>query len=189
MCTRGGLLSPLGMASKMKSRQEGAAIVRSIYVLIGASCLIITLILVTRPFTAQGRGGGCYVPKGPFQQLTGEFQYDYKRYGAVGKEWESVCTREMSYAIVKAHANPEGGGGSWPEVEFIVWFLGPMKSDNPKCTFGISDGGEVKAITKVTRNHLNVIAVPKVVDDSGTRDFSNLQSNTPWTIRFTCTSE
>ena len=28
------------------------------------------------------------LPKGPFHQLTGEFQYDYKRYGAVGKDWE-----------------------------------------------------------------------------------------------------
>ena len=41
------------------------------------------------------------MPKGPFQQLTGEFQYDYKRYGAVGKDWESGCTREMPYAVVK----------------------------------------------------------------------------------------
>ncbi|MGA2224886.1 MAG: hypothetical protein ABSH41_10630 [Syntrophobacteraceae bacterium] len=129
------------------------------------------------------------MPKGPFQQLTGEFQYDYKRYGAVGKDWENSCTREMPYAVVDAHANPEGGRDGLPSVEFIVWFLGPMKSDNPKCTFKILDGGEVKALKEVTRNHLNVIAVPKVFDHSGTRDFSSLQSNTPWTIRFTCTSE
>ena len=63
--------------------------VRKVYVLIIACCLITALMLITRPFTAQGRGGGCYVPKGPFQQLSGEFQYDYKRYGAVGKNWES----------------------------------------------------------------------------------------------------
>ena len=163
--------------------------VRRIYVLISACCLITALILITRPFTAQGRGGGCYVPKGPFHQLAGEFQYDYKRYGAVGKDWEISCTREMPYAEVDAHASPEDGSGGRPMVEFIIWFLGPMKSDNPKCTFEISNGGEVKALKEVTRNHLNVIAVPKVFDGSGTHGFSNLQSNAPWTIRFNCMSE
>ena len=99
--------------------------VRKIYVLISAGCLITSLVLVTLPFSSEGRSGGCYAPKGPFQQLSGEFQYDYKRYGAVGKDWESSCTREMPYAVVEAHANSEGGGGL-PSVEFIVWFLGPM---------------------------------------------------------------
>jgi len=163
--------------------------VRKIYVLISACCLITTLMLITLPFSSSGRGGGCYVPKGPFHKLTGEFQYDYSRYGAVGKDWESSCTRETTYAIVNAHAYPEGGRGGWPAVEFIVWFLGPMASDNPKCTFEIPDGGEVKAIKEVTRHHLDVIAMPKVSDSSGTYDLSNLQSNTPWTIRFNCTSE
>jgi hypothetical protein len=129
------------------------------------------------------------VPKGPFRQLTGEFQYDYKRYGAVGKDWECSCTREMPYAIVDAHANPEGGRDGRPAVEFTVWFLGPMRSDNPKCTFEISDGGEVTTIKEATRHHLNVIAVPKVLDRSEAHDFPNFQSNTPWTIRFNCTSE
>ncbi len=159
---------------------------RKIYVLISAGCLITSLVLVTLPFSSEALSGGCYAPKGPFQQLSGEFQYDYKRYGAVGKDWESSCTREMPYAVVDAH--PEGGGGL-PAVEFIVWFLGPMQSDNPKCNFKIADGGEVKALKEVTRSHLNVIAVPKVSDGARMRDFSNLQSNTPWTIRFSCTSE
>ena len=163
--------------------------VRKIYVLISACCLIITLILIIRPFTVQGRGGGCYVPKGPFHQLTGEFQYDYERYGAVGKDWESTCTREMPYAFVNAHASPEGGRDGLPAVEFKVWFLGPMASANPKCNLEIAGGGEVKAFKEVTRHHLDVIAVPKVFDGSGTHDFLNLQSDTPWTIRFNCTSE
>jgi hypothetical protein len=82
----------------------------------------------------------------------------------------------MPYAVVDAHAlNPQGVGGGQPSVEFIVWFLGPMKSDNPKCTFEIS-GGEVKALEEVTRHHLNVIAGP-------------IQSDVPWMIRFNCTSE
>ncbi|MGO9531539.1 MAG: hypothetical protein ACLP3B_10205 [Syntrophobacteraceae bacterium] len=135
-------------------------------------------------------GGGFYAPKGPFQKLSGEFQYDYSHYGAVGKDWESSRTRQMPYVIVDAHANPKGESAGLPAVEFIVWFLGPMTSDSPKCNLEITDGGEVKALKKVTRHHLNVIAVPKVLDGSGgTRDFSNLQSNTPWTIRFACTSE
>ncbi|MGO8944629.1 MAG: hypothetical protein ACLQJ7_13270 [Syntrophobacteraceae bacterium] len=161
---------------------------RKIHLLISACCLTTTMILITLPLKSSGRGGGCYAPKGPFQQLTGEFQYDYKRYGAVGKDWESSC-RETPYAVVNAHANPVGGRGGWPAVEFTVWFLGPMESDNPKCTFEISDGGEVEALKEVTRYHLNVIAVPKVFDGSGTHHFSNLQSNTPWTIRFNCKSE
>jgi hypothetical protein len=131
-------------------------------------------------------GGGFYAPKGPFHHLTGEFQYDYKRYGAVGRDWEGSCTRKT---VVDTYADPEGERGGLPAVKFIVWFLGPMTSDSPECTFEIADGGEVKNIKEVTRHHLNVIAVPKVLDDSGTRDFSNLQSNTPWTIRFACTSE
>ncbi|SPF32190.1 exported hypothetical protein [Syntrophobacter sp. SbD1] len=163
--------------------------VRKICVLISTCCLITALMLIARPPDSPARGGGCYVPKGPFQQLTGEFVYDYKLYGAVGKDWEGSCTRETTCALVNAHANPEGGRGGWPAVEFTVWFLGPMKSDNPKCTFEISNGGEVKAIKEATRHHLNVIAVPKVFDDAGTHDFSNLQSNTPWTIRFSCASE
>ena len=134
-------------------------------------------------------GGGFYAPKGPFHHLTGEFQYDYERYGAVGKDWKSSCTRKMPYAVVDAHANPEGERGGLPAVKFIVWFLGPMTSDSPKCTVEIADGGEVKAIKEVTRHHLNVIAVPKVIDCSGTHDFSNLQSNTPWTLKFNCTSK
>ncbi len=95
----------------------------------------------------------------------------------------------MPYAVVDAHANPEGGLDGWPAVEFKVWFLGPMASDNPKCNLEIADGGKVKALKKVTRHHLDVIAVPKVFVRSETRDFSNLQSKTPWTIRFNCTSE
>lgn len=134
-------------------------------------------------------GGGLYAPKGPFQKLSGEFQYDYSRYGAVGKDWESSYTRKMPHAAVDVRANPEGERGGLPAVKFIVWFLGPMKSDNPKCTFEIADGGEVKAIKEVTRHHLNVIAVPKVSDCPGRNDFSNLQSKTPWTIRFNCTSK
>jgi hypothetical protein len=159
--------------------------------LVSTCCLITALAFINRPFTAQGRGGGCYEPKGPFQQLAGEFQYDYRRYGAVGKDWESSCTREMPNAAINAKAliNPEAGHGDWPAVEFTVWFLGPMESDNPKCTFEISDGGDVKALKEVTRHHLNAIAVPKVLDGSGTHDFLNLQSTTPWTIKFNCTSE
>jgi len=95
----------------------------------------------------------------------------------------------MPYAVVDARANPESESTGLPAVEFIVWFLGPMTSDNPKCTVEIADGGEVKAIKEVTRHHLNVIAVPRVFDCSGPHDFSNLQSNTPWTLKFTCTSE
>ncbi len=163
--------------------------VRKIFLLISSCCLITALMLITRPFAARGRGGGCYVPKGPFHQLTGEFRYDYKRYGAVDKDWESSCTREMPYALVNAYANPEGGRDGWPAVEFKVWFLGPMASDNPKCNVEIADGGEVKAFKEVTRHRLDVIAVPKVLDGSGTHDFSNLQSDTPWTIRFNCISE
>ncbi len=129
------------------------------------------------------------MPKGPFHQLSGEFQYDYKRYGAVGKDWESSCTEQMPSAIVDAHANTEGGPGGWPTVEFIVWFLGPMASDNPKCTLEITGGGEVSALKEVTRHHLNVIAVPKIFEHSAAHDFSNLQSSTPWMVRFNCTSE
>jgi hypothetical protein len=95
----------------------------------------------------------------------------------------------MPYATVDAHADAEGGSHGWPEVEFIVWFLGPMKSNNPKCTFEISHGGEFKAFKEVTRHHLNVIAAPKVFDGAGAHDFSNLQSKTLWTVRFNCTSE
>lgn len=158
------------------------------YLLIGA-CLI-GLLLIPWWFNAQGRGGGCYNPKGPFKQLSGKFRYDYYRYGSVGRDWESDCTREMPYAAVKAHGlNPEGGGGGGPSVEFVVWFLGPMKSDNPKCTVEISGGGEVKAIKEATRHYLNVIAGPKVFDGSATHHISNLQTEIPWTIRFNCTSE
>ncbi len=117
--------------------------VRKIHLPVSACCLLITLILCTWPFSSPGRCGGCYAPKGPFRRLSGEFQYDYERYGAVGKDWENSCTPEMPYAIVSAHANPEGDRGGLPAVEFIVWFLGPMKSDNPKCTFEILNGGEV----------------------------------------------
>ena len=95
----------------------------------------------------------------------------------------------MPYAVVDAHPNPEDNSGGLPTVEFIVWFLGPMASDNPKCNLEIAHGGEVKTLKEVTRNHLNVIAAPKVFNGSGTHDFSNLQSNTPWTVRFDCTSE
>jgi hypothetical protein len=136
--------------------------VRKISLLISAYCLITSLTLITRPFTTQGGGGGCYAPKGPFKQLTGEFQYDYKRFGAVGKDWESSCTPEMPYAAVNANAriNPEDGHGDWPAVEFIVWFLGPMRSDNPKCIFEITDGGQVLAFKGATKHQLKVIAVP-----------------------------
>lgn len=163
--------------------------VRKIYAPISACCLVFTLILILWPFSSLARCGGCYAPKGPFRQLSGEFQYDYERYGAVGKGWESSCTRETPDAVISAHANPEGGRSSRPAVEFIVWFLGPMESGSPKCTFEISNGGEVKAFKEVTRNHLNVIAVPKVLVVSGKRDYSNLLSNTPWKIRFSCASE
>ncbi len=129
------------------------------------------------------------MPKGPFHQLSGEFQYDYKRYGAVGKDWEGGCTEQMHYAIVDAHASTEDEPCGWPAVEFTVWFLGPMTSGNPKCTVEITDGGEVSLIKEATRHHLNVIAVPKIFNRSATHDFSNLQSNTPWTVRFSCTSE
>jgi hypothetical protein len=120
--------------------------VRRAWLLTSACCLITALTLIARPFTAQGRGAGSYAPKGPFQQLSGEFQYDYKRYGAVGKDWEGSCTRGMPYAVVDTHANPKGGRDGWPAVEFIVRFLGPMKSDNPKCAFEIRDGREVKTL-------------------------------------------
>ena len=40
--------------------------VRKIYVLISACCLITALMLIIRPFMAQGRGGGCYCLRGHF---------------------------------------------------------------------------------------------------------------------------
>ena len=163
---------------------------RKIHVLIGTCCLIIALALIIRPFAVQGRGCGFYAPKGPFRILSGEFHYDYKRYGAVGKDWESSCTREMPYTAVNAHAlNHQGGTGDWPIVEFTVWFLGPMRSDNPRCTFEISGGGEVNAVKEVSRRHLKALAGPKVTDGRASLNAASLQSDLPWTIRFNCTSE
>ena len=186
---RGWRLKLFGGASRMWSQHQGRTMVQRVWLLLSTFCLITALTIIAWPFIVQGRSGGYCAPEGPFQRLTGEFQYDYKRYAAVGKDWKSSCTREMPYSAVDAHVNPENGRDGWPAVEFIVWFLGPMKSDNPKCTFDISDGGEVKALKAVTRHHLNIIAVPRVSNGLETHGFSNLQSNTPWTIRFNCTSE
>jgi len=164
--------------------------VRKIHVSISLCFLLTVMALMIRPFSVKGRGVGFYNPRGPFQKLSGEFNYDYKRYGAVGKDWERGYTLEMPYAAVTAHAlNPAGGSGGWPAVEFIVSFLGPMRSDNPKCTFEISGGGEANTIEEMSRRHLKVLAVPKVIDGSATHDIPKLQSEVPWTIRFSCSSE
>jgi hypothetical protein len=127
---------------------------------------------------------------GPFGILSGEFKYDYTRYGAIGKDWESDCTAKMPHAAVNAHAVTAAGGcDHWPSVEFEVGFLGPMKSDHPKCTFEIEGGGRVENIPRATRYHADVIAVPEIAYDTQAHDPSNLKSDVPWTVRFQCSSE
>jgi hypothetical protein len=163
---------------------------RRIYALIAIFSMMAALALLILPFTAQSRGGGCYAPKGPFQQLSGEFRYDYERFGAVGKNWELGCTSEMPHCAVEAHSlKPEDGCEDRPSVEFTVWFLGQMGSDNPKCLFEIMNGGQVVANEGATIHHLKVIAAPKMLESQEGLGASSLQAGTPWRIKFYCSSE
>jgi hypothetical protein len=153
---------------------------------------------LARAYAAHGHGGGSaghgrsgsFGSKGPFQTLTGQFIYDYTRYGAIGKNWESDSTAKMPNAAVNAYAvSATGQGGNCPSVRFRVWFLGPMKSDHPKCAFEIAGGGRVENILKATRYHADVIALPETTCDTQTHDFSIPESDAPWTVRFHCTSQ
>jgi len=168
----------------------GSTMVRKIYVLIITCCLMTILMLLARPFAAHGRGCGSYAPEGPFQMVTGEFKYNYTRYGAIGKDWESDCTSQMPHAAVNAYAQSStGGSGNCPSVRFGVWFLGPMQSDHPKCTFEIVGGGRVENILRATRYSVDVIATPEMTCNTQAHDSSISKPDALWTVRFHCTSE
>ncbi len=166
--------------------------VRKILLLIS---VVTALIYSMQPFTAQGHGGhgvasSFYSVKGPFQQISGEFSYDYNRYGAVGKNWERHSTSKMRYAGVDADAlKTKSGEVGSPSVRFRVWFLGPMVSKRPKCTFKIGGGGKIEGTPVATRYHVDVLAMQKAVHNDKKHDFLKLQSDGPWTVKFYCVSK
>lgn len=159
-----------------------------------AYSLTATLVPVIRPVAARGHGHGVatsfYSVKGPFQCVRGEFRYDYDRYGALGKHWTGRPGPKMRNAEVDACAlKPKIGSEGRPSVMFRVWFLGPMESNRPKCTFKITGGGKSAGAPAATRYYVDVIASQRVAHHDKARDLASLRSNTPWTVKFYCTSK